>query len=1244
MGGTECIVLPKCDVIIWALSHWEGTLLNGSGTVLGTAGWRDINSAPWGGPPAQILGSSPASALAQTPSLHHSRLASDGFPDSILQTGQALEKLPPSSEPRTLSAQRPPGNSGTLHTEERWVKFAGIGPVDETGMPIASRSSVNKPRDWYRSMFKQIHKKPEEFDFDDSGPRSLDALFHVGAFCTAPGEPCTSRRLSPLETVDRRSSDGDPFARTLYGSLPDWSELGPGNTQTVQGKQPPEPKSIFDYEPGKTSTLGSENQSSNPAFLTSVPQREESLKHLLKEPRLLPIEITLAKELRQFEAELDSEIQGLERRLSQKRERRGQGEVLSPLCLLCQRKRTLHAAAGSHANQTTTQRDTARRLASHRRAGNNQSPVKVQPASNTQDSSPAIVPEVMDLPPKREEKKMRAARAKFNFQAQSPKELTLQKGDVVYIHRQVDANWFEGEHHGRAGIFPTSYVELIPPTEKPTPIKSPAVQVLEYGEAVALFTFPADLPVELSFRKVRAPCVCLWLTLLLHTGPSSNHWGGSHPTGHTPLNRQAGAPLSPSSPILVSSQWAGTTSSNIPKQDGLPSNSIQGSAKSSAIPQIPPHPGPLQLQRQPYKAVYNYKPQNRDELELWEGDIVQVMEKCDDGWFVDWEAGSAPLIPAARSALPQEQLLCSGRVLQSRLSEEVGSYKHSSAVRCGDLLQRQRAQACLEMSLTVNLIGPSPWGFRISGGRDFKKAIAVSKVNGGSKAESAGLRPGDVIAEINGESTAEMLNVEAQNKIKSSKTKLQLVVDRSEPLSPGQTNGLSSPEHLAVRFQEALQPSRDENYNDYSFSGPPSLSPTPYSPERKRDAHTAYSTKSYTGSALGIWRSLSFQSREFNLLYTRDSYLSPCHTEDLSWFWKTPNSPAMMELIAYFHRLPQYFVHCSMDNASPVFTNVEHSCWTSKVLLYVRSYSLSRTPTPPGRYSPQSPREREPPLSPRRRVHPGWDTSLSQGRQRQRPTAGPVFPEASQPTSMSLVIHENEIHMSRGRTRKVHVDSTTGSDLRAPAPSHISSSAFLFLDLSAPRGWGGEQLRQAGLPAFLQTRPSPPSSVPGKQPDSGGRVEETPFPLLSSDAAMQRFDRDSEVYKMIQENKESRSAPRQSSTFRLLQEVLEADEKEAALRFPGKLSPNAPKPSSSVAGVQKFHTCEKCGTSIVTQAVRIMEDRYRHPECYTCTQCCLNLKMRGHFWVGDEMFCEKHAKERYQGPGSTHVTMVSPHH
>lgn len=32
--------------------------------------------------------------------------------------------------------------------------------------------------------------------------------------------------------------------------------------------------------------------------------------------------------------------------------------------------------------------------------------------------------------------------------------------------------------------------------------------------------------------------------------------------------------------------------------------------------------------------MYNYVPRNEDELELREGDVVDVVEKCDDGWFV----------------------------------------------------------------------------------------------------------------------------------------------------------------------------------------------------------------------------------------------------------------------------------------------------------------------------------------------------------------------------------------------------------------------------------------------------------------------------------------------------------------------------------------------------------------------------------------------------------------------------------
>uniref|UniRef100_A0A8C4R6J4 Sorbin and SH3 domain containing 1 n=1 Tax=Eptatretus burgeri TaxID=7764 RepID=A0A8C4R6J4_EPTBU len=94
-----------------------------------------------------------------------------------------------------------------------------------------------------------------------------------------------------------------------------------------------------------------------------------------------------------------------------------------------------------------------------------------------------------------------AARVRYNFRAQSQKELPLQKGDIVYISRKVDQNWFEGEHHGRVGIFPISYVEVLAQVEKPQPNKGSELQVLEYGEAIGRYTFNADTTLEMSFKK-----------------------------------------------------------------------------------------------------------------------------------------------------------------------------------------------------------------------------------------------------------------------------------------------------------------------------------------------------------------------------------------------------------------------------------------------------------------------------------------------------------------------------------------------------------------------------------------------------------------------------------------------------------------------------------------------------------------------------------------------------------------------
>ncbi|XP_030588955.1 sorbin and SH3 domain-containing protein 2 isoform X3 [Archocentrus centrarchus] len=94
------------------------------------------------------------------------------------------------------------------------------------------------------------------------------------------------------------------------------------------------------------------------------------------------------------------------------------------------------------------------------------------------------------------------ARAIYDFKAQTSKELTFKKGDTINIIRQIDNNWYEGEHRGRVGIFPIAYVEKMPSSEKQQPIRPPPpAHVREIGEAVARYNFNADTNVELSLRK-----------------------------------------------------------------------------------------------------------------------------------------------------------------------------------------------------------------------------------------------------------------------------------------------------------------------------------------------------------------------------------------------------------------------------------------------------------------------------------------------------------------------------------------------------------------------------------------------------------------------------------------------------------------------------------------------------------------------------------------------------------------------
>ncbi|KAM9380102.1 PDZ and LIM domain protein 1 [Phaethornis superciliosus] len=139
------------------------------------------------------------------------------------------------------------------------------------------------------------------------------------------------------------------------------------------------------------------------------------------------------------------------------------------------------------------------------------------------------------------------------------------------------------------------------------------------------------------------------------------------------------------------------------------------------------------------------------------------------------------------------------------------------------------------------------------------------------------------------------------------------------------------------------------------------------------------------------------------------------------------------------------------------------------------------------------------------------------------------------------------------------------------------------------------------------------------------------------------IDRQSEVYKMLQENQESNEPPRQSASFLVLQEILESEEKGDPTKPSGFRSVKAPttKVASSIGNAQKLPMCEKCGSGIVGMFVKI-RDKQRHPECYVCSDCGTNLKQKGHFFVEEQIYCEKHARERVIPPEGYEVVTVFP--
>uniref|UniRef100_A0A8C6S676 PDZ and LIM domain protein 3 n=1 Tax=Neogobius melanostomus TaxID=47308 RepID=A0A8C6S676_9GOBI len=84
----------------------------------------------------------------------------------------------------------------------------------------------------------------------------------------------------------------------------------------------------------------------------------------------------------------------------------------------------------------------------------------------------------------------------------------------------------------------------------------------------------------------------------------------------------------------------------------------------------------------------------------------------------------------------------------------------------------------------------------------------------------------------------------------------------------------------------------------------------------------------------------------------------------------------------------------------------------------------------------------------------------------------------------------------------------------------------------------------------------------------------------------------------------------------------------------------ATKPHAPTGNLQKLPVCDKCGNGIGT--VVKARDKYRHPGCFVCSDCEVNLKQKGYFFVEGQLYCEGHARARMRPPDGHDLITTYP--
>jgi len=94
--------------------------------------------------------------------------------------------------------------------------------------------------------------------------------------------------------------------------------------------------------------------------------------------------------------------------------------------------------------------------------------------------------------------------------------------------------------------------------------------------------------------------------------------------------------------------------------------------------------------------------------------------------------------------------------------------------------------------ISVTLHGSPPWGFRISGGKEFHQPLVVARVTPGSVSNKAGIQAGDVVLAIDGEYVSGLTQDQFEEKLAKATESVVLVIEKNGGPQKGKSAGTTS--------------------------------------------------------------------------------------------------------------------------------------------------------------------------------------------------------------------------------------------------------------------------------------------------------------------------------------------------------------------------------------------------------------------------------------------------------------------